>query len=275
VRVTASSPVANASFETPEVPTTVPALPVLVGWEHTPKPDWYVEDPSAPETAWANLAGVFPNPAAGSPDHISNLDLKQAAYLFAVPSNGIFQESSAVFEPGVAFRLTIGFVGSASIPPPEGTTLQIGLYYRDSTNRVLVATNSVVYNSTNFPSLTNLVDFTAVTPVIGTNHPAVGKNIGISIISTVAPAGGIWDLDNVRLRPELLRIQSSVAGGNLRLSWPTQTGPSYQLEVSSDLAAWTASGSPIAGTGADVSTEISFTSGTARGFYRLRLLAQP
>src|SRR5436853_522859 len=84
--------VPNYSFETPVVPETAPALPFIDSWQHTPKPDWYVEDPEDPRTQWANLAGVFPNPTAGTPGSIENMDQKQAGYFFAVPSNGIFQE---------------------------------------------------------------------------------------------------------------------------------------------------------------------------------------
>jgi hypothetical protein len=164
--------VPNYSFEAPTVPSSVPALPFFEAWQHTPKPDWYVEDPNAPETQWANLAGLFPNPVAGQPGHIDNLDQSQAGYLFAAPSNGIFQDLSATYEVARAYTVTAGLVGSSSIPPTDGTTLAISLYYRDATNQmVTIASTNVAYNSSNFPTNTSFIDFSTSTPVAKLSDP--------------------------------------------------------------------------------------------------------
>jgi hypothetical protein len=273
VRVSAFS-VVNGSFEAPEVPPTVPALPFLVGWQHTPKPDWYVEDPSAPETAWANLAGVFPNPAPGTPGNIKNIDGKQAAYLFAVPPNGIFQETSATYEAGLSYEVSLGLVASTTIPPAEGSTLTIGLYFSDAQgNQIPLASRDVVYNAANFPSLTNLVYFNATSGPLKNGHPALGKHIGISIVSKVATSGGIWDIDDVQIRESVFALTTSRLASILRISWPARAGTTYQLQKSEDLLNWADLRAPVQAAGTEVLVAEPLDP-AGRAFYRVRVVPQ-
>jgi hypothetical protein len=273
VRLTAEA-VPNGSFESPVVPNTVPALPFFEAWQHTPKPDWYVEDPNDPTTQWANFAGVFPNPAPGTSGHIENMDQNQGAYLFAVPSNGIFQELPATYEAGVSYKLSAGFVGSATFAPADGSIIQLSLYYRDGTNLVTVASRSITYNSTTFPSLTNFVDFTLNAPFVEQTNAWVGKQIGVAITSTVAQAGGIWDIDNVRLTANPLRLQIAFNGPKVELTWPTTAGVTYDVEVSGDLINWINYSGPLTGTGSPITMNISYLSQRG-GFFRLKLLSNP
>ena len=267
--------VVNGSFEAPVVPNTVPALPFFDAWQRPPKPDWYQEDPQDARTHWANLAGVFPNPASGETGHITNMDEKQGAFIFAIPSNGIFQETPATFEQGVSYTLNVGFVGSATFPPPDGTTMQIGLYYRDGANMVPVATKDVVYNSSNFPTLTAFVDFSATTPFVSKTDAWYGKNIGVSIITTVATSGGIWDVDNVRLTANALQIQFSVVGGNLHITFPTKTGFTYRLQTSTDLVSWTDFSNPVTGNNAEGSVDVPLSTAPGQAFFKLKVTAAP
>jgi hypothetical protein len=191
--------VANYSFEQPPVPPDAPAYPVHVAWQQTPKRADYVE---SGQFTWNVLTGVFPNPASGAADHIDNMDGAQAAYLFAERENGIFQVVDAKFPTGVSHTLRVGITGSPNIPPAEGSTLAITLYYTNATGAIVpVATTTVTYNTTTFPNGTHLRDFGVKAPAVQNNHPSLGRNVGILIKSTVADAsaGGIWDIDNVRL----------------------------------------------------------------------------
>src|SRR5262249_29870813 len=88
VRLT-ESVVPNSSFESPE---TDFASPFLDSWEKSPQPFWY-DDPRFP---WFQLMGQFLNTSNGSPDHISNLDGRQGAYLFALPDVAIFQDYNSI-----------------------------------------------------------------------------------------------------------------------------------------------------------------------------------
>jgi hypothetical protein len=271
-----SGPV-NASFETPPVPNTVPALPMIFapGWTQTPKPDWYQETPNEPQSQWANLAGIFPNSAPGTDSHITNLDGNQAAYLFAVPSNGIFQTLPALYEPGVSYQMTAAFVGSSTFPPPDGTTLEMALFYMNGAERVNISSTPVVYNPSNFPSLASTVDFSVATPFLGQDHPAIGKNVGLSIISTVATAGGIWDLENVRFSAEALRVRSQKVGNSLRITWASKSGTIYRLQTSSDLVNWSDTDDPVGISNGELSVDVPIDSAARAVFYKLSLVTAP
>lgn len=191
--------VPNFSFENPPVPEGTPAYPVHVGWQQYPKPAWYDDGGGF---SWDLLTGVFKNTAAGEFDHIDNVDQIQAAYLFAVTENGIYQDLPVTFQTGVAYTASVGFCGSASIPPAAGATLDVTLYYRNGANEMVgIATNTVTYNAATFPNSTNLVDFSVSSTAVKSTDAWAGKNIGVSVRSTASAEtmGGIWDLDNVRV----------------------------------------------------------------------------
>src|ERR1051325_1223463 len=144
----------NRSFESPTTPFVNPNID---SWQKSPKPDWYVEDPNH---IWTQLTGTFKNPATNTTGHIDNCDGSQAIWLFAVPEVSLFQDYDSVdwddvqpthafnatYQPGNAYRLTVGLlVGtSAGIPMEEGVTLALSLYFRDAlSNQVAVATTVV------------------------------------------------------------------------------------------------------------------------------------
>ena len=193
----------NASFEAPETPYVTP---VIAEWQITPKPGWY--DPSI-YGPWDNLFGTFYNAHTTDPDtYIDNADGQQAAYIFAVPDAGLFQDYNsspshafdATFEVGNAYDLTVGVIASLNMSP--GATLQLGLYYRDTlSNVVTVATTSVTHSVETFPTNTHFVDFQVHVPTILTDAPWAGKKMGIQILSTVRSEANLsyWDVDNVRL----------------------------------------------------------------------------
>ena len=204
-----------------------------------------------------------------------NIEGNQAAFLFAVPSNGMSQETSAIYEPGITYVVSAGLVGSSSFAPPEGTTLSLSLYYRESeTNLVTIASRDVIYNATNFPSLSNLVYFAVASQPLTNNHPALGKNVGVAITSTVAPAGGIWDIDNVTLAAEQLSLTVARVENNLRITWNSRDGATYQLQTSSDLMTWNVTGAPIIGTGSTQSSDVPVPSAASYAFFRLRVGAE-
>jgi hypothetical protein len=202
VRLT-ESPFANSSFESPE---TDFAAPPMDGWQKAPQPLWYT-DPTG-TFPWEALMGQFLNTTNGSPDHIDNVDGKQAAYLFASPDVAIFQECNstgggdATFEPGKSYTLTVGVLGGGG-GMTNGATLELGFYYRDaSSNQVTVAATTITNTSDLFPINTHLTDFAVQVPTVRAGDPWAGKLIGIQLTSTVGfdKMGGYWDVDNVRLR---------------------------------------------------------------------------
>ena len=203
----------NASFESPG---TAFADPRIDHWQKTPKPVWYDESQGY---LWSQLTGVFVNPASGSADHLENMEGNQAMFLFAVPQVGIFQDYLSVggtnttpdrafharFEPGKSYRLTAGILGGGG-GMTNGVTLQVGLYYLDAaSNQVAVASTNITYTPEVFTNATRFEDFTVTVPPVRSSDAWAGRNIGVSLISTVDPAlaGGYWDIDQVRLTETL------------------------------------------------------------------------
>jgi hypothetical protein len=216
--------VPNGSFETPGtgfVDTRVSS------WQKTAQPAWY--DPSAFGYTWDQTSGVFANTAPGAATHIDNCDGRQALFLMAFPQAGIFQDYAstdwsgptpshafdAVFEVGVAYRLTVGIIGGSGMI--EGSGLQIGLYYRDGLdNLVTVGATYVPYSATSFPNTTHLNDYEVVVPAVQAGDPWAGQHIGIQITS--ASLGySYWDIDQVRLEqvpePGPILLLSAGLGG--------------------------------------------------------------
>ena len=218
VRLT-DSVVPNGSFESPE---TDFAAPTMDNWEKAPQPAWYV-DPTG-TFPWEALMGQFLNTTNGSPDHISNMEGSQAAFLFASPDVAIFQDYNSIggtnstpeqefistFEPGKAYALTVGVVGGGG-GMTNGATLELSLYYRDAaSNKVTVASTTVTNSLALFPTNTYFTDFQVIVPAVRTNDSWAGKHIGIQLASTVGfdQMGGYWDVDNVRLAESPLNNSS-------------------------------------------------------------------
>jgi hypothetical protein len=218
VRLTDSG-VPNDSFESPG---TDFAAPGMNSWEKAAEPAWYV-DPTG-MFPWEALMGQFLNTTNGSPDHITNMEGSQAAYLFASPDVAIFQdynsiggtntnpeqEFNATFEPGRAYAVTVGVLGGGG-GMTNGATLELSLYYRDAASKkVTVAATTVTNSLALFPTNTYFTDFQANVPPVRTNDAWSGKHIGIQMASTVGfdKMGGYWDVDNVRLTESVLANSS-------------------------------------------------------------------
>lgn len=269
VRLASSVAIPNDSFELPE---TAFADPRIDSWNKTPKPAWFDESQGG---SWDQLTGVFLNTAVGSPDHIDNVEGKQAMFLFAQPEAGIFQDYNSetdtngtpthafnyTYEAGNQYRLTVGVMGGGG-GMKEGVTLKLLLYYRDAqSNRVEVASTVVTNNTTTFPTVTHLVDFTVETPVVSTNDAWAGQHVGVALLSNVGfdLQGGYWDLDNVRLsivEPAPLQLSIANAGSGIMVSWQTQAGVTYYLQTSTDLKNWSPSLNPVTGDGGPVTVTI-------------------
>ena len=266
----------NGSFEFPK---TRFVSPQMDAWNKTPRPEDYDETGGF---FWNQLTGLFQNTAPGSSDHIDNCDRDQAVWLFAVPEVGLFQEAQrntggegfqTTFEVGRSYQLTVGVMGGGG-GMPEGSTLELSLYYRgEITNAAVVASISITNSHAAFPNHTHLTDYSVSLPTVQPGDVHAGKPIGIRAMSTVSPElqGGYWDLDNVRLEATdqpPLRVHSTLNGSNLVLSWNTRSGYSYHLRQSLDLRAWIDLGVPVIGDGEEISNSVS-TDSSIHGFFRV------
>ncbi len=277
--------VPNYSFE---LPATGYVSTNVNSWQKVPKPSWYQESSGF---TWDQLIGIFLNTAPGQSDSIDNLAGNQAAYLFAVPQVGMFQDYNSIdwqtttpthafnatYTVGKAYTLTVGINGGGG-GMLDGATLALILYYRDAGgNMVTVASTTVVQSAAVFPTHTHMTDFTVTVPTVRATDPWAGKNIGIQLVSTVSTAlqGGYWDLDNVRLSASTSNSTSipttlAVSGSNLTVSWPTVTGNTYQLLYTPDFQTWFIDGPPAAGTGSPMSVQYPL-SGQSQLFFKVQV----
>ncbi|UCD50560.1 MAG: hypothetical protein JSW27_23920 [Phycisphaerales bacterium] len=194
--------VENASFESPAVdPNAFPAAPVVDGWTEL---DLDLEASSN--------TGVFANTANDSPDHISNADGSQLAFLGSEQGNGLEQDLAALYRAGCAYRLTVGVAVSALFPPSADApadTLEVALYYHDANEPVDIVRQAVPATG---QSATQLQDFSVYLPTVQANEPWADQPIGIGMRAAGA-AGGFWDLDNVRL-VELMPESTAIENGS-------------------------------------------------------------
>lgn len=274
-------PVPNGSFESPATDYVTTRMD---HWQETAKPPDYDEGGGF---LWDQLTGVFRNTVPGSPDHIDNCDGLQAAYFFAVPGSGFFQDHDSVdwndpepsrgfdarFEAGKSYTLTFGVVAGGG-NMREGVPFEAALYCRDGTgtNQVVVAATNVVFTRAQFPTRTTLKDVTLRTPVVQPGDAWAGRHIGIRFLSTVSDEmkGGYWDLDQIRLfaeGPGEITLQTGVTDGRLQVQWPSVTGYGYQLQRSAGLDSWTDEGAPQAGTGGALAAEMPMDGPSA--FFRV------
>ncbi|HTH49826.1 MAG TPA: hypothetical protein VMB21_20100 [Candidatus Limnocylindria bacterium] len=269
-------PIPNGSFESPATPYV---STFIDAWQETPKPADYMEGGGF---TWDQLTGLFVNTQPGAADHVGNLDGRQAAYLFAVPGTGWFQDHDSVdwhnqppthalaarFEVGTAYDLSFGVIAGGG-NMLEGVSFEAALYYRDAaTNMVTVAATNVVYTHDVFPVddlgrpiRTNLTYFRLRLPVVMTNDLWAGQYLGLRFLSNVSPdlQGGYWDLDDVRLvaiPPPVFALGFSLTGTDLRLAWPSVMGYRYLVKVSEDLRTWSDDGVPQSGTGNELSQAV-------------------
>jgi len=291
VRLVESIDIPNGSFESPVVPPVSPyATPAVDAWQKTAQPAWY--DPRQNnDTPWEYLMGTFYNVSFPG-QFIDNADGTQAAFLFAIPEAGLFQDYNSIagtnttpshafnaaFTPGKSYTMSVLVLGGGG-GMKEGATLQLGLYYRDAaSNIVTVAATTVTNTAANFPSSTHFREYQVQVPGVRATDPWAGRNIGIQLLSTAAPdlAGGYWDLDNVRLSeivaPDLVVAQ--VSTNQVTLKVLSEPGARFEILASTNLAAG-ANGWTSVATITNVSGAGSFTQtigSSAQQFYRARQL---
>lgn len=246
VRLVEGIYVPNYSFELPNIGTNAPyAAPVFDSWQETPVPDWY-SPADFGGSPWSDLMGEFYNvPFPG--EYIDNCDGVQAAFLFAIPEVGIFQDYNSIgedtntpshafnatFNVGKAYTMTVGLIGGGG-GMTNGSTIDLILYYRDaSSNMQTVAAMTVTNTTANFPTNTHFVDFQVQTPGVKATEPWAGQNIGIELLCTptAATTGGFWDADNVRLAETTALNLISPALTNGQLQFTVQSEPNAVVAI--------------------------------------------
>jgi len=283
--------VPNHSFESPVVPPVSPfASPAMDDWAKSAQPLWY--DPGQFNgSPWDFLMGEFFNfPDPGT--FIDNCDGSQAAFLYALPDVGLFQDYNslsgtnttpshalnATFTVGKAYDLTVGLIGGGGGMKP-GVTFQISLYYRDAaSNRVTVAATTITNTLANFPTNTHLVDFQLRVPGVKATDPWAGQNIGIQLLSTAGfdNLGGYWDVDNVRLAetvaPNL--VSPGLVNGQFKFILQGEPGLSFQILATTNsvlaVSNWTSLGTLTNTTGTLPFTDA--TSNLIQRYYQARQL---
>lgn len=238
----------NASFESQPAPS--PYVPPYVelrvdAWQKTPTPFWWDEIAYGP---WDQLIGLFANAPFGDPSRLDNCDGNQAMYLFANPQVGVFQDFdstdwsttvpsrafNATFEAGKSYKLTAGVTVSYYRPPTNGATLDLSLYYRDAaSNRVTVAATSITYSTEVFSNVAHLVDFQVNLPTVNSSDAWAGRHIGVAVMSSVGfeLAGGVWDVDNVRLTATRTPVLTGSAVTNGQFNFTLESEPGLVCEI--------------------------------------------
>lgn len=290
----ATIPVPNGSFEFPVPNPIFPISALIDSWQEMPEPGWYATNGSG--YSWDQITGLFGNTAPGSANHIDNMDGNCAAWLFAVPEAGYFQDYysvdwndsapshafDAIYEVGKSYQMTVGLFGGGAGGNGGmylGATLELGLYYRDAnSNRIPVAATSLTNSAELFTSNTNLIDFTVTVPTVTAGDAWAGKHIGIQLLSTVTPElqGGYWDLDNVRLVSTLTPRLVNPAVTNNQFQFTLRSEPGSRFEIlASTNAALTTTSWTVLGTVTNVTGELPFVDSNpffAQRFYQARQL---
>lgn len=204
-------PVVNGSFESP---ATTFVAQAATGWTLG----------GPPESA---VSGVFSNnsTAPGDPAHFTNAVGDQLAFIGTQSGNEMTQTiPGAYFESGSRYTLSAGIAVSNTLMPPPTDAVRIALFYLDtSQNRQIVASTDIVNSPENALS-TNLVKyFTAATPVLREDDPALGMPINIEL-TTIGASGRYFDLENVTVDQQAY----AVASESLVIDYPQAGGPVVQ-----------------------------------------------
>lgn len=271
--------IANPSFE---LPSTLFVSTIIDAWQRSPKPDWYDESGGF---LWEQLTGLFLNTPPSSADHIVNCHGNQAAWLFAVPAVGLFQELTgtgtvpeATFQAGRAYRLAVGILGGGG-NMADGATLELSLYYRDDSGATTVLATTTVTNRPGlFGSPKQFLDYEVRTPIVQRTDAWHGRPIGVRFLSTVTPdtQGGYWDLDHVRLQAtsELGLRDPRVVEGQFQFDLEGDVGQIFEVLASSGLASSSANWERV-GIVTNLSGRVTFSepvTGAAARFYSARQL---
>lgn len=264
--------VPNGSFEEP---ATAFVDLRIDPWQRTEKPEWFDEGGGF---LWGQLVGTFANTAPGKPDHIANLDGKQAAWLFAVSGAGVWQEWSpggtgtpVRYEAGKAYQLSVDLLGNGG-GMLAGVPLELGFCTVASDgSRAWVAKQTVVNSPDLFPVRTRMTTFRVVTPVVNPGDAWAGRPVAIMAVCTVPREmeGGYWDIDNFRVEAASAPRPGIESGADgLSLSWATSRGWRYRAWRSADLQGWSPVTGWLDGTGEPARVP-GLDAGEAQGFYRV------
>jgi hypothetical protein len=245
VQLSSSIYIPNASFELPTVTNEDLVATNMISWEtFPPQSDGaigvFLNDPV--------LITNVPN------EYIYNLIGTQGAYLFNDPSLALFQDYeaidstgaqstnfSAVYQIGKSYQLTTGFIGNTNFGDMPGATLQMSLYYRDSSsNMIPIASTNIVYDTNLFTSITNLVNFTLVSPTVQATDPWAGQHIGVEYLCTSSTnvEGGFWDLGNVELTDTLTPalVNPGLTNGQFEVTLLSEPGLVFQILATTNLS---------------------------------------
>jgi len=217
----------------------------------------------------------------------------QAAFVFTFPGAGFFQDFNSVggtntipshefnvsLDIGKSYTLIAALTSSTNQPLTNGASIEISLYYRDAlSNRVVLAANNVVYDTSVFTNILRFLDFSATIPVVRANDPWAGKTVGIDIESTTFNPDfitGVWDLDNVRLTEKVATVLRNPAVTNGQISFSLQSEPGLKFEIlaSTNVASLPTSWSSIA-TLTNITGNFVFSDATTnqRRFYKAHQL---
>jgi hypothetical protein len=267
-------PVPNGSFEEP---ATAFVDLRIDPWQRTEKPSWFDEGGGF---LWGQLIGTFANTAPGKPDHLANLDGKQAAWLFVVSGAGVWQEigpegtaNPVRYEVGKAYQLSVDVLGNGGAMLPTAS-LEVGFcHVQPDGTRAVVATRTVVNTPGLFPVRTSMTTFRVTTPAVMPGDPWAGRPVAIMAVSTVSrdAEGGYWDIDNFRVTAATapqVTIESGPHG--LNLAWGTTRGWKYRAWRSGDLKAWSPLPGLVDGSG-DVERVPVSRGDEGHGFFRVEV----
>ena len=185
-----SIPVANHSFESPEIdPVQNPfmAIPVVPLWTELDN-----------DTEGSQNTGIFRNTLPGNSNHIVNTDANQVAFLGNQQGNALFQDLPVSYQVSKSYKMTVGVCVSAQYLPPDPNGLRLAFYYTEAGDPNAI---DIVFEATPSPSTftsTELEDCSVYLPTVEAGDAWADKAIGIAIRAS-GPAGGFWDLDNVRV----------------------------------------------------------------------------
>lgn len=192
-------PIPNFSFELPAVTRDIQnpfgALPFIADWDET---DVGLADELNQNT------GVFLNTAVGEPDHITNAEQKQLAFLSSLTGNAVRQELADTYIPDRSYTFTVGVAKSNNFhgfPVGDTEQLEIALFYFNHNVEQIVASTFVSGSQVNSNSL---IDVTLISPVVAVGDAWAGKQIGVLVRPSITDPDeddgeGFWDVDNARL----------------------------------------------------------------------------
>lgn len=207
-------PLLNSSFETPTAPDPHDPFPVSVvidNWQRNDTPPNF-------------QLGTFQNPPPGDPlGHINNLDQNQGGFIVATPGIALWQTASgtgSTISLGEQYKFTLALAADSSATL-DNEGVRIKIYYLDASSaKVYIADRQILSNETralNPGKITQLIDYSVTTTVVGAGSGAIGRQIGVELVGDSTAQGGYWDFDNARLEtvPEpMTAMLMLLAGGS-------------------------------------------------------------